>query len=222
MPLKRKPMTMIPTTYPSMDGDATCNDLISSLPDHVIHEILLRLSSTDVVTQTCHLSCCWKYVWSHIPEVKFPFPIDLAHVRSALGAYATPVLCQLHIVTIDAAPETTCKDLSSSLPDHVLHEILPCLSSTDAAAQTSLPSCRWRKSYLPERKVLYGEEEGMESAITDKTTYVELPCFDKASNIYLCLCVIHLRLLRLGVFAQLIRSQLHHLWFCDDCNLGNF
>ncbi|PWA63562.1 F-box domain, FBD domain, Leucine-rich repeat domain, L domain-like protein [Artemisia annua] len=44
-------------------------DRISSLPDHILHMILLRLKSTEEVVRTSILSTRWKYVWNSIPSL---------------------------------------------------------------------------------------------------------------------------------------------------------
>uniref|UniRef100_J3MJJ6 F-box domain-containing protein n=1 Tax=Oryza brachyantha TaxID=4533 RepID=J3MJJ6_ORYBR len=193
-----------------MDGAANGEDLISTLPDDVLHEFLLRLPSADAAAQTSLLSRRWRYVWAHMPEVQFSYPVDLHRVRLALTAYAAPVLRRLHIITCDANPEAmttilrlAAPRLSGSLFFHNEESLDPDEEEDEE---------EWR--------VYYDDEEGMDGAIAREIASVKLPCFEKAKNIYLCLGFLYLGLPQSGVFAQLISLHLHHLWFGGDCDLG--
>ncbi|XP_015694573.1 F-box/LRR-repeat protein At5g02910-like [Oryza brachyantha] len=138
-----------------MDGAANGEDLISTLPDDVLHEFLLRLPSADAAAQTSLLSRRWRYVWAHMPEVQFSYPVDLHRVRLALTAYAAPVLRRLHIITCDANPEAmttilrlAAPRLSGSLFFHNEESLDPDEEEDEE---------EWR--------VYYDDEEGMDGAI---------------------------------------------------------
>ncbi|CAL5083404.1 unnamed protein product [Urochloa decumbens] len=65
-------------------------DRISSLPDDLIHVILVRLRDTAAAARTSVLSRRWRRVWAYLPELSFHLNRD---VDAALAAHAagTPV-----------------------------------------------------------------------------------------------------------------------------------
>ncbi|CAN6205690.1 unnamed protein product [Urochloa humidicola] len=91
-------------------------DRISSLPDHLLHSILLRLRDVPAAARTSALSRRWRRVWLHLPELFFPFRCSGAHpswrvrdplrrrVDAALAAHAAPAVTVLHIVLPDWVP----------------------------------------------------------------------------------------------------------------------
>lgn len=55
----------------------SCSDLISSLPDHILHQILGLLKTKEAV-QTCVLSKRWEHLWTSLPSLDFEssvFPV---------------------------------------------------------------------------------------------------------------------------------------------------
>ncbi|CAN6168375.1 unnamed protein product [Urochloa humidicola] len=90
----------------SSDGSGT--DRISSLPDHLLHTILLRLRDVAAAARTSALSRRWRRVWLHLPELCFPFRCAAGtrlvqreqqpRVNAALAAHAAPTVTLLDIV----------------------------------------------------------------------------------------------------------------------------
>ncbi|CAN6360707.1 unnamed protein product [Urochloa humidicola] len=87
---------------------AEAEDLISGLPDELLHCILLRLPSTAAAVRTSLLSRRWRPVWAHMPELVLscgrpegaPEPACSAFINSvdaALNAYSAPTLRRLEI-----------------------------------------------------------------------------------------------------------------------------
>uniref|UniRef100_K4A366 F-box domain-containing protein n=1 Tax=Setaria italica TaxID=4555 RepID=K4A366_SETIT len=79
-------------------------DRISSLPDHLLHTILLHLSDAEAAARTTILSRRWRRVWAHLPELSFRYHRDAgartwAHRRvdAALAAYPGPTVTLLDI-----------------------------------------------------------------------------------------------------------------------------
>ncbi|CAN6168373.1 unnamed protein product [Urochloa humidicola] len=92
----------------SVGGGA--DDRISSLPDHLLHTIVLRLRDIAAAARTSALSRRWRRVWLHLPELSFPFRCAAgAHiywresdkhrrrVDAALAAHAAPTVTLLDV-----------------------------------------------------------------------------------------------------------------------------
>ncbi|XP_039772476.1 F-box/LRR-repeat protein 13-like isoform X2 [Panicum virgatum] len=84
------------------------DDLISGLPDEILHCVLLLLPSTAAAARTSLLSRRWRHVWAHMPELVFswgdpqddPVPASSVFhdsVDAALNAYSAPTLRRLEI-----------------------------------------------------------------------------------------------------------------------------
>ncbi|KAF8700076.1 hypothetical protein HU200_034437 [Digitaria exilis] len=81
-------------------------DYMSSLPDELLHSILLRLGSVRAAASTSVLSRRWRHVWAHLPELAFvnntghdhDAPPLLDTVDAALASYADPTLEALVVV----------------------------------------------------------------------------------------------------------------------------
>jgi hypothetical protein len=80
-------------------------DLISRLPDELLHTILVRLPSAAAAARTSVLSRRWRGVWAHMPELVLcgsPAPATppsalLDSIDAALNSYAAPTLSSLKI-----------------------------------------------------------------------------------------------------------------------------
>ncbi|WVZ57673.1 hypothetical protein U9M48_008029 [Paspalum notatum var. saurae] len=78
-------------------------DRISSLPDELLHGILVRLRSTRAAGRTSVLSRRWRHVWAHLPELLLvegdglDAPSFLDKVDGALAGYSAPTLERLSI-----------------------------------------------------------------------------------------------------------------------------
>jgi hypothetical protein len=83
-------------------------DLISGLPDELLHTILVRLKSAAAAARTSVLSRRWRGVWAHMPELVLrgsraratatPNPSALLDsIDAALNFYAAPTLHSLKI-----------------------------------------------------------------------------------------------------------------------------
>nr|CAB3465723.1 unnamed protein product [Digitaria exilis] len=83
-------------------------NLISALPDELLHCILLRLPSVAAAARTSLLSRRWRHVWTHMPELILscsrpdggPAPVAsvfLDSVDAVLNAYSAPTLRHFEI-----------------------------------------------------------------------------------------------------------------------------
>ncbi|CAN6199362.1 unnamed protein product [Urochloa humidicola] len=83
-------------------------DHISSLPDHLLHTILLHLRDTAAAARTSALSRRWRRVWTTLPELSLRFRYDPTHaywemerhrerMDAALAAHAAPVVTLLDV-----------------------------------------------------------------------------------------------------------------------------
>ncbi|CAL5062268.1 unnamed protein product [Urochloa decumbens] len=83
--------------------DGAAADRISSLPDHLLHTILLRLLDVAAAARTSTLSRRWRRVWPHLPELCFPFRCAAATLFSVEKEQQRRV---------DAAPTVTLLDIA--------------------------------------------------------------------------------------------------------------
>ncbi|CAN6329676.1 unnamed protein product [Urochloa humidicola] len=81
-------------------------DLISGLPDEVLHAILVRLGSARAAARTSVLSRRWRRVWAHMPEILLDIGVEarppaadsfLDAVDSALAGFLAPAIERLCI-----------------------------------------------------------------------------------------------------------------------------
>ncbi|KAF8733371.1 hypothetical protein HU200_014978 [Digitaria exilis] len=74
-------------------------DLISGLPDELLHGILVVLRCARATARTSVLSCRWRRVWAHLPELHLDEPAVSSPdtVDGALADYLAPSLDRLAI-----------------------------------------------------------------------------------------------------------------------------
>ncbi|TVU51654.1 hypothetical protein EJB05_03094, partial [Eragrostis curvula] len=77
-------------------------DHISELPDDLLHNILVHLSSTAAAARTSLLSHRWRYVWAYMPEIVFHRDsttpaLSLDSIDAALQACSAPTIRRLEI-----------------------------------------------------------------------------------------------------------------------------
>nr|CAB3466346.1 unnamed protein product [Digitaria exilis] len=73
-------------------------DLISGLPDELLHGILVRLRCARAASRTSVLSRRWRRVWTHLPELHLDDPASSPDtVDGALAGYLAPDLWRLSI-----------------------------------------------------------------------------------------------------------------------------
>ncbi|CAD6228168.1 unnamed protein product [Miscanthus lutarioriparius] len=88
-------------------------DRLSSLPDELLHVILLRLGSTCAAARTSVLSRRWRHLWADVPEIVLvrgpDAPPDSFHdvVDATLDAHAASTLERLLICVSDASESIT-------------------------------------------------------------------------------------------------------------------
>ncbi|KAF8733315.1 hypothetical protein HU200_014919 [Digitaria exilis] len=76
----------------------SCEDLISGLPDELLHGILVRLRCARAAARTSVLSRRWRRVWTHLPELHLDDPASSPDtVDGALAGYLAPDLWRLSI-----------------------------------------------------------------------------------------------------------------------------
>ncbi|CAM0909926.1 unnamed protein product [Alopecurus aequalis] len=168
-------------------GGGNDKDLLTFLPDDILHEIPLRLCSTNAAARTSLLSRNWRNLWTQIPDLQFHG--DLAHVGSALSAYAATILRSLRVTTLDVTPKAV--------------EAILVLAAPLLTGEISIENVK--------------EVEDDHYRSDDS---FELPCFHKATEIYLDLFIIGLELPASGVFLKLVSLCLHNMWLDGLCNLG--
>jgi hypothetical protein len=170
-------------------------DRISSLPDELLHAILVLLHSARAAGRTSVLSRRWRHVWAHLPELFFggrsdgyappaSLPDDVDATLAAYSARASR-LERLHI--------TLRRDYNGG---HLVH------------ASRAAPWLRFASQHVVGELCLivskaveaYGEEEAV----------LELPAFPRAKSIDLMLYDSWLlRPQPAGLFAALISLSLH-------------
>ena len=181
------PLCLLLLVEMSDDDGGDDKDLLTFLPADILHEILARLCCTSAAARTSLLSRNWRHLWTQIPDLQFHG--DLAHVRSALSAYATTVLRSLRITALDATPNAV--------------EAILLLAAPLLTGEISIENVK--------------EVEDDEGRSDDA---FELPCFHKATEIYLDLFLIGLKLPTSGVFLKLVSLRLHNMWLDGWCDLG--
>ncbi|TVU03331.1 hypothetical protein EJB05_51140 [Eragrostis curvula] len=78
-------------------------DLISDLPDDILHHILVRLSSTAAAARTSVLSSRWRHIWASMPELYLAcddkaMPVSTPDtIDAALGGCSAPTLRRIEI-----------------------------------------------------------------------------------------------------------------------------
>nr|TKW29344.1 hypothetical protein SEVIR_3G389650v2 [Setaria viridis] len=116
MPDRSGPQGSDPLPPPHM-GEArrrSGEDLISGLPDEVLHAILVRLRSARAAARTSVLSRRWRRVWPHMPELLLdrgteaaPPASFLDAVDGALAGCLAPTLERLSISSLPAGRDLT-------------------------------------------------------------------------------------------------------------------
>uniref|UniRef100_A0ACD5VEC1 Uncharacterized protein n=1 Tax=Avena sativa TaxID=4498 RepID=A0ACD5VEC1_AVESA len=176
------------STIDLSDGDGGGGggeDRLSALPDDLLICILILVKDAAAAARTSILASRWRRLWALLPELRFA-SIDHHRIGAALAAREAPDLSLLFAHTKDASPDS----LSAWLPV--------------AASALSGAICL---------EVVRQEAE-TEAEAEERGPAVDLPCFEKATNITLKLGFLSLALPPSGVFArlgdlQLVNIQLH-------------
>jgi hypothetical protein len=172
------------------DGGGGGGDLLSALPDDVLHLILLRLRSAEAAARTSVLARRWRHVWATLPELRFRMDVSLA-------AHAAPALRRLEVSTDADDPAASTAALRLAAP-RVAGELSFCIWP------------RWDDA--PE------EDDG--PAPVRRPGVVKLPCFEKATELWLILGLLGVSLPKSGVFAQLTALAFRDVRFTGRCDLG--
>ena len=174
------------------DSDAAAGeDRLSALPDDVLVLILLRLD-TAAAARTSILSRRWRRLWAILPELHFPVPPEPARTRAILESHEA-ALRFLLVRTLDAAPDS----VAAWLP----------------AAARRLSG---RFVFINEDAAKEGGEEEEEQGGA-----FELPCFGKATAIYLGLGSLGVAMPQAGIFARLTELSLFRVRLHGPCELGD-
>jgi hypothetical protein len=172
---------------------AAGEDRLSALPDDVLIFILLHLR-TRTAARTSVLSRHWRRIWALLPELRFGEAIEPHQLRDALDAREAPVgylLVQAHGATSES-----------------IGVWLPAAARRVSGVLTLL-------NYGPR----YGaKKKGGEAA---QRGAFELPCFEKATAIYLLLDFLGLAMPTAGVTTRLTRIYLRSVWFHGPGDLGD-
>uniref|UniRef100_A0A0D9WWY3 F-box domain-containing protein n=1 Tax=Leersia perrieri TaxID=77586 RepID=A0A0D9WWY3_9ORYZ len=173
-------------------GDGDGDDHLSTLPDELLHLILLRLRSTAAAALTSLLSRRWRHLWTTLPWLGFPTVTDLARVSAALRLHAAPVLQHLDVRCHNPAT----------------HEIAAVLNMAARRLEGVL--------------VVIAMRGNRNSAAADGIGgVVQIPCFQKATHITIHLGGLGIRLPPSGVFEKLIWLRLDHFRFDSQCDPGD-
>uniref|UniRef100_A0A0E0Q5T3 F-box domain-containing protein n=1 Tax=Oryza rufipogon TaxID=4529 RepID=A0A0E0Q5T3_ORYRU len=159
------------------DGGGGAGDLLSALPDDVLHLILLRLRSAAAAARTSVLARRWRSLWTTLPELRFPAVTDLARVTAALLSHDAPLLHRLELCSHDPAPHEVAA---------VLH-----LAARSLAGKLLLDIVMRKK-----RNPVAAAAAGIGAAF-------HIPCFRKATEISIRFAYLTIRLPPFGVFAKL-------------------
>uniref|UniRef100_A0A0E0HYB9 F-box domain-containing protein n=1 Tax=Oryza nivara TaxID=4536 RepID=A0A0E0HYB9_ORYNI len=159
------------------DGGGGGGDLLSALPDDVLHLILLRLRSAAAAARISVLARRWRSLWTTLPELRFPAVTDLARVTAALLSHDAPLLHRLELCSHDPAPHEVAA---------VLH-----LAARSLAGKLLLDIVMRKK-----RNPVAAAAAGIGAAF-------HIPCFRKATDISIRFAYLTIRLPPFGVFAKL-------------------
>lgn len=133
-------------------------DRISSLPDHILHTVLLRLPGTSEAARTSVLSRRWRRVWTHLPDLVFDYSRKQANsfrahgrIDAALAAHAAETVNRFEI-TMPFGSQNLPVDRASAwllvASRRLAREIRISLPSRDAMdEEIKLPPCE-RVTYI--------------------------------------------------------------------------
>ncbi|XP_039805148.1 putative F-box/LRR-repeat protein At4g15060 isoform X2 [Panicum virgatum] len=180
----------------SSDSDAAAGeDRLSALPDDVLVLILLRLD-TAAAARTSILSRRWRHLWAILPELHFRVAPEPARTRAILESHEA-ALRFLRVRTLGAAPDS----VAAWLP----------------AAARRLSG---RFVFINEDAAKEGGEEEEEEEEEQGGAF-ELPCFGKATAIYLGLRSLGVAMPQAGIFARLTELSLFRVRLHGPCELGD-
>ncbi|CAO1939952.1 unnamed protein product [Urochloa humidicola] len=170
---------------------ATGEDRPSALPDEVLVLILLNLRTAEAA-QTSVLSRRWRRVWALLPELQLTFPSAPDGIAAALDAHQV--------------------DLQS------LFVVIPNASAGSMAPWLSAAARRVSGS-LAFHNMPWDRDDGDTNAAEEEA--FELPCFERATLLYLELGHLGVSFPLAGVFARLSHIFLDHVRFAAGaCSLG--
>ncbi|KAL6647710.1 hypothetical protein ACP70R_015147 [Stipagrostis hirtigluma subsp. patula] len=181
---------------PSAGGGGDGEDRLSALPDDVLVLILVRLRSAAAAGRTSVLSRRWRRLWALLPELHFHVAPELPHrLRAALEAHEAPLRFLL-VGARGAAPDAVAAWLPAAARRLSGFLMFVNLEAADGGGGG-------------------GEVEAGESG------FVELPCFEHATEIGLTLGFLGLAVPPAGVFARLTELSLKRIRFQGPRELGD-
>ncbi|KAG8080185.1 hypothetical protein GUJ93_ZPchr0007g5510 [Zizania palustris] len=180
-------------------------DLLSGLPDDLLVYILLHLDPVDAAeaARTCVLSRRWRDLWVQVPSLVFLClnPVGCARVHAALAAraraVAAPDITRLHVYYFAGHSFPPTASWLSLAPPVLSGELVFFKDWQTPIAANELP------------------------ADIMKRTAFELPCFKKATKIYLHLEFLTLLLPPSGAFNALTELKLEQIRFDGQFILGD-
>ncbi|XP_071682485.1 F-box/LRR-repeat protein 25 [Lolium perenne] len=175
-------------------GGGGSEDCLSALPDDVLLHILCVLGRTTTAARTSVLSRRWRRLWTLLPDLCFVLDANPDSLRGALAA--------LEAMSDDEAPP---------LRELYFFVFSPHASLDSLAAW--LPIAARRLTGLLNVIILGDAGE-------DGRVAFELPCFERATEITLCLGFLSLTLLPSGVFTRLTDLSLEKLHLHGPCGIG--
>ncbi|CAL4899749.1 unnamed protein product [Urochloa decumbens] len=149
-------------------------DRISSLPDELLHLILLRLPSIAEAARTSVLSRRWRPVWTHMPELVLPAPATTspANLDSIDAVLRSSYAPSLHALKIDVSNIGQCH-----IPSHRVASWLSFASERLAGKlDVDLP---WPSdSHLPRLRL-----DHLGQFVREMEEELALPLFERATEI---------------------------------------
>ncbi|KAL5197991.1 hypothetical protein ABZP36_001503 [Zizania latifolia] len=188
-----------------MDCDGDGGLELSDLPDDMLAYILDHLKDTRAAARTSVLSRRWRNLWARIPRLFFRNQQlhDSSHVSDALAAHTARVAAAVKLLYV-ISPYSATPDATASW----LRVAAPLVSG----------ELRFRnRSLVPVGTLI--QELGEE--MVEKRGILELPCFPKATVIWLSLGFLGLSLPPSGVFAALRELHLEYVQLHGDFTLDD-
>ncbi|KAG8080208.1 hypothetical protein GUJ93_ZPchr0007g5630 [Zizania palustris] len=188
-----------------MDCDGDGGLELSKLPDDILANILDHLEDTHAAARTSVLSRRWRDLWARIPRLFFRNhqPHDSSHVSDALAARAARAAAAINLLYVNSLYSATVDATASWL--------------RIAAPLVSRVLRFHNRSLVPEETLI----QELREAMLEQRGILELPCFPKATVIWLSLGFLGLSLPASGVFAALRKLHLEYVQFHGDFTLDD-
>ncbi|TVU41090.1 hypothetical protein EJB05_14584, partial [Eragrostis curvula] len=127
-------------------------DLISDLPDDILHHILVRLSSTAAAARTSVLSRRWRYIWASVPELhirKLKLQLDSTPPSEIMNPCRASSKCPCHLqgnhtvdnITFDSLEEIEIWSFNGSVKHEEFVLLLLSRCNTEILKRVDITAC---------------------------------------------------------------------------------